>query len=454
MTASKAPTAFADPPAAGSHVRYVRRKPGKGLVVLCSVERAQAGEDLLCLTLSEDGGGLDGHAVRVLLDAAGRGGEVDAPARATVRLLPDDPGLPGLNDAWSPLPEDMVCRELEAMLAQDGTQWRIVAASAVPLRYKPASRCVIRYHLGLTRGLETSDTTVYAKLFARPEQADAVDGILRRLAAIWDLTGPWHGCSPRSLGVVGSLGMNVTDAADQGSDARSGHSVLRPSTIQTPGGRRASSAIPTAELRLVAGALARLHTSGLGVDGLPARTGGDESQRASQRGALLAGFLPLLSSRVEAVAGRITAALARLESAEARPCHGGLKPSQLLFCADGHLAVVDWDGFCAADPALDVGYFAAYLRPPSLWYDRPGVRSWFAGAVRSWLDLYCDEMTARGVLPDMAPGIVGRAAVYEAALLLKIATRRVNRLNSARPRELVAILAEAERCLATAEAPS
>jgi len=54
----------------------------------------------------------------------------------------------------------------------------------------------------------------------------------------------------------------------------------------------------------------------------------------------------------------------------------------------------------------------------------------------------------------MAAGIVGRAAVYEAALLLKIATRRVNRLNSARPRELVAILAEAERCLATAEAPS
>ena len=45
---------------------------------------------------------------------------------------------------------------------------------------------------------------------------------------------------------------------------------------------------------------------------------------------------------------------------------------------DGDVFLVDFDQFCLADPALDVGYFLAYLRPAGLWYHRAGRRAWFA----------------------------------------------------------------------------
>jgi hypothetical protein len=47
-----------------------------------------------------------------------------------------------------------------------------------------------------------------------------------------------------------------------------------------------------------------------------------------------------------------------------------------------------------------------------------------------------------GVSPDETAGILQRAHTYTAALLFKIATRRVNRLNSPRPQELAEILGD------------
>jgi hypothetical protein len=46
-------------------------------------------------------------------------------------------------------------------------------------------------------------------------------------------------------------------------------------------------------------------------------------------------------------------------------------------------------------------------------------------------------------------GIADRAAVYEAALLLKIAARRVNRLHSPRPGEAAAVLEEIDGLLSS-----
>jgi len=43
-------------------------------------------------------------------------------------------------------------------------------------------------------------------------------------------------------------------------------------------------------------------------------------------------------------------------------------------------------------------------------------------------------MLIYGVAPATIEGILQRSRLYEAALIFKIATRRVNRLNSPRPR--------------------
>src|SRR5207245_2695418 len=119
---------------------------------------------------------------------------------------------------------------------------------------------------------------------------------------------------------------------------------------------------------------------------------------------------------------------------------------QLLFHSH-HIFVVDFDGFCLADPALDVGYFLAYLRPSGLWYQRSGMRQWFERAAEVFVSTYRQAMLERGIAEAAVDGILKRSRLYEAALLFKIATRRANRLNSPRPKELSAMLREIATCL-------
>ena len=110
--------------------------------------------------------------------------------------------------------------------------------------------------------------------------------------------------------------------------------------------------------------------------------------------------------------------------------------------------MVDFDGFCLADPALDVGYFLAYLRPSGLWYHRPGLRDWFDRAATEFVSAYRAAMLARGIAHAEIDGILERVRLYEAAILFKVAIRRINRLNSPRPQELSAILGAIVGCLA------
>ena len=112
--------------------------------------------------------------------------------------------------------------------------------------------------------------------------------------------------------------------------------------------------------------------------------------------------------------------------------------------------VVDFDGFCLADPALDVGYFLAYLRPSSLWYHRAGMRRWFEGAAACFTSAYRQTLHERGIDEAATDGILQRGRLYEAAVLFKIATRRVHRLNSPRPGELSTMLTEIGFCLSHA----
>ncbi|MDQ1718769.1 MAG: hypothetical protein QOE89_2722, partial [Pseudonocardiales bacterium] len=132
------------------------------------------------------------------------------------------------------------------------------------------------------------------------------------------------------------------------------------------------------------------------------------------------------------------------------PAHGSYKPSQLLV-RDGSVFLVDFDQFCQADPALDVGYFMAYLRPPGLFYDRRGTRDWFDTAAETFRNAYLGARLERGATTADTASILSRSSVYEAALLLKIAARRPNRLHSPRPGEVHALLREITGCLRTAE---
>ncbi len=77
------------------------------------------------------------------------------------------------------------------------------------------------------------------------------------------------------------------------------------------------------------------------------------------------------------------------------------------------------------------------------------MREWFEAASHEFVSTYAQAMRDLDTSEEAIQGILERSQLYEAALIFKIATRRVNRLNSPRPKELSAMLDEIAACLST-----
>lgn len=456
-------------------VRYLRRKSGRGLAVIYDAsellprsQRKAGVHRAISLTLGEQA--LAGSAIRITPEQARNAQLEQDPAGivlapnlgVALQAFPADSSLPRLADccatsAGNPLLAHL--QEATHRLLADNT-WNPLTAQAVPVRYKPASRCVIRYDLTLAHQKESSRTreiSIFGKVYADPAQARTVQGLTQQLYAEQvtlqgsTIAGYTQHTPflPHPLLYVESLGLVLTEAVQAvtpGDKLRTGTSVLQPQVIQTRGGKTASSQLPSNELRLAAIALARLHTSQVTPGQGTLRPGTKEAKRAHERAALLAGYYPSQAADIQDLVQALAQRLDTLQPETYRPAHGGFKASQLLY-RDDTISVVDFDGFCLADPALDVGYFLAYLRPSGLWYGRQGTRAWFEAAAEIFTTTYARALQELGLSSDEIRGIMRRSQLYTAALLFKIATRRVNRLNSPRPQELSGMLKEVAMCL-------
>jgi Phosphotransferase enzyme family len=401
-------------------LRYLRRKPGRGLVAVFGP--GDQG-DIYTVTLDE----------RALL-------ETPDGATPAIQQFPVDPKLPHLDVVMAPAEHPELAAALEATVrgAHAVPDDRpMTAISAEPVRYKPGDRCVLRYRLRFEdAGAPATTCTLVAKLYREPREAQAADELLERLRASAGV-----GWTARPLGVAPGLPLALTEDLGSSRDRVPARSGLR---VVHPGATDGFEVV-----RRAARALAELHTSGLDSGELSTRTGAVEAGRAAKRATLIEGYVPALAPEVRRTAGELCDALTTLPSDTLRPAHGSYKLSQLLV-RDGAVFLVDFDQFCLADPALDVGYFLAYLRPAGLWYRRNGRRAWFEAAADAFLSAYLQRLTERGESAATCAGIAGRAPVFEAALLFKIAARRVNRLHSPRRGEVAAILGEVSRCLAAA----
>lgn len=462
----------------GLFVRYLRRKPGRGLAVIYNVDeidnadRWAAHDPHRSVSLTLDEKALDGPRIRFTPEQAQdatlevqTSGVLHARGIGlSVQAFPADASLPALAVCCEPSSHSNVFGALQAaarkQLGNDSLQ--LISASAEPVRYKPANRCVIRYHLVLQHDapagenaidIPTKDLTLFGKVYAESEQAQSVQIMQQRL---YDEQVKTAGSKPASqpflpspLGMVEDLGLTLTEAVQPANAEErvvTGSQALRPVMMRGRGGEITGVIIPVEELQLTAKALARLHTSSVRPDGGVPRTGAKEAKRARERAALISSHNPAIASEVQRLAQQLATCLEALQPDEYRPAHGGFKASQLLFHSR-QVFVVDFDGFCVADAALDVGYFLAYLRPSGLWYGRGGMRRWFEDSSDVFTGSYQQAMIEHGVPEAVIDGILQRSRLYEAALLLKIATRRVNRLNSPRPRELSAMLQEIAACL-------
>ena len=426
---------------------YLRRKAGRGLVAVYGTTSDQG--RLYTVTVEE--GALTGPAG----DRASAGSEphwlgawpglvADPALGLAVQSFPTDRTLPALAAAMTPSTLAELWAALQAAGSAKlpgGAAWALHAAEAQPVRYKPGDRCVIRYQLVYQRpgpdGVDQAGASVIGKLYRESAQAAAAGALLRRLRR--STARDW---SPAPLARVDSLALLLSE--DLG--GRHCDPPTCPGTdVVHPGNPHAGGVITAA-----ARALADLHTSDTVVAGTPLRRGQDEAVKASKRAQVLSAYLPSLAPETDRISHEVCDRLRSLDPAGYRPAHGSYKPSQLLV-RDASVFLVDFDQFCRADPALDVGYFLAYLRPAGLFYHRAGTREWFDTAAATFREAYLAALLEHGVPAADSTSILSRSAVYEAALLLKIAARRPNRLHSPRPGEVRTILDEIAGCLRAAE---
>jgi hypothetical protein len=407
-------------------LRYLRRKPGRGLVAVFGP--GDVG-DIYTVSVDE----------RALLEGPGAA----VLSGSTVQAFPVDPKLPHLDAVMAPAEHADLAAALEstARRTHDVPSDRpLLGIAAEPVRYKPGDRCVLRYRLHFGEpgtDAATRTCTLVAKLYGELSEAEAADDLLARLRN--DAAVAW---TARPLGVVPGLPLALTEDLGSSRDplpARSGLDVVHPGSEDT-----------LDVVRRAARALAELHTSGLDTGDLSRRTGADEAGKAAKRARLLEQYVPDLAPVVREVSDALCATLAGLPADTLRPGHGSYKPSQLMV-REGSVFLVDFDQFCLADPALDVGYFLAYLRPAGLWYRRAGRRAWFEASADAFRTTYLQRLAERGESADTCAGIARRAPAFEAALLLKIAARRANRLHSPRPGEVAAVLDEVAGLLASAD---
>lgn len=454
----------------GLFVRYLRRKPARGLAVIYSVDEVKrvgsrhANDPNRAVSLTLDEKALDGAHIRFsAADAQQAPVEVQPSGvlRAedlglSVQAFPADSSLPALAASCDTTQGSTLFQALQsaARMQLGDETWRLVSAHAVPVRYKPANRCVIRYHLTLEHSVGEAplrkDLVLFGKVYADPEQARSVQAMQQQLydeqrtSQVQDVP-----LLPRPLGIIDTLGLTFNEAVQPANPEETLHTgtrALRPQIVRGRGGEITKVVIPTEELRLTGIALARLHTSRVRPRESAPRTGAKEAKRARERASLIVAHNPAQAEEVRRLAQELATRLEALQHDAYRPAHGGFKASQLLFHSH-HVFVVDFDGFCLADPALDVGYFLAYLRPSGLWYSRSGMRQWFEDAAKVFVSSYREAMLERGIAETTIDGILERSRLYEAALLFKIATRRANRLNSPRAKELAAMLGEIANCL-------
>ena len=297
----------------------------------------------------------------------------------------DDAGLPGLSRAADP-------EHVLALLAPgwDGPARRCRVEA---VRYRPGSRCVLRYHV------QTGPTwtSLYAKVLAPDRFAEAAR--VQRA-----LTGPVDDrplLVPRLVSVWPGLRTLVGEAV---------------------GGRSVSSLL--ADPGTTAGESVRLaHDLGALLAAFHRRRAATTRRWSpSAQLAHLASMLPAARICDAATAGRVAGLLdlldARLPAASPEVlAHGGFRAGQVVFAPGGRLVVLDTDGARRGDPCADLGTALAHLRWQAV--RLPGRRATLLRAEQALLAGYGGRA---GAADPRA------LAWWHAAGLLQVALRRYRRL--------------------------
>jgi hypothetical protein len=256
-----------------------------------------------------------------------------------------DAALEALPDLTDP---DRARPLLEGAIRSDGShpELRIERCTAEVMRYKPGSRCTVRYQLELGPGADGPDVVV-AKTYHGDKGANAYEG----MRALWD--------TPLSRGDVVSLAEPLAYLPEQRvlvqgpvREDRILKDVVR-ATFAGGAEPSAVAALDTALARTAAG-LAALHRSEAWHGELV--TFEDERAELGRVVGRLGVPLPEVDGAAAALLARIDEVADRTPADPPRPAHTSFRPAQVLLHGD-EVGFIDFDGFGRAEPGLDLGLF-------------------------------------------------------------------------------------------------
>lgn len=315
------------------------------------------------------------------------------PAGLSQRCFTADRHLVGLTTAGVPAAMQERFVALAQAHGQGGAELHL---SITPLRYKPRTRCALRYDV--QNG--AASTPYFGKLVAG--QSVHLAHTITLLTAASRAEPALPHIAPL-LAHWPDLAM-VVQAAMPGAEL---HSVAFDDRL----------AIDTriGWLELAGRTIAALHSLDLPPDapgvGAPQWLADDVTGLAAYTAAL-GQANPTLAGRYTKAIAVLTAGAARYTEAAPVVSHGALRTDQFLL-DDTHLVLIDLDSVCWASPARDLGNFLAYLTWKAL--RQPHHAPFIAQAQRAFLAGY----QTRHALPPAT-----WLTLYQAAALLKIIGRR------------------------------
>jgi hypothetical protein len=356
------------------------------------------------------------------------------PLPMAVYAFPIDPDLPTLIRASDPTEMLAVFRgAVQEPLVLD-------ACRVEPARYPRRRRCVLRYDLDGRRAASRDPTrrTFFGKLgVEHPGEPEALLAALRERAG----AAPYPFRVPRLVAACPELRLGVLEKIP--GDPQIGR-LIRSRVLGTP-----AEPAPVALAEAVeasAEILSVLHGWRIEV-GRRRTLEGDLSALGLELEAVNHAA-PELGSRLNEMTRQIADRAAVVAPFAPRLSHGDYTHDQILF-EDGARGLLDFDGLCLAEPALDLGQFCAYLRMACAKAER-AAQSGPSGLGDQLSDQFVRAyVQAAGVPRPEVPRLRDRIRLYEAARLVRICVHSWQQLKPARLSTALSVLEEESTCLST-----
>lgn len=350
-----------------------------------------------------------------------------------VEVEPHDDGLPTLDVLVDPERSRAL---LEAAIVEQSPRYRdlrIATCEPRVARYSPGSRCTVLYHLGFN-GVEGSQRwpeLVVAKTYHGDKGRVAWDG----MRAVWDTPlsrgDPVRVAEP--LAFVPELNVLIQGPVRE-------EQTLKQLIVKAwrTGAPEARARLDTA-IAQAADGLATLH--GCGAAAAVTVTWDDELADVRQALGRLRNAIPALPATLEPLLVELAARATACPAEPVGPAHRSFRPAQVLLCGPD-ASIIDFDGFCHAEPALDVALFRSTARDIALSeltdaVDRPigdealETRADEVGAL-------CDAFLAR--YESQHPVSHERVALYEALFLLTVVLHSWTKVKPSRLRHGLLLL--------------